>query len=83
MVGDGAKALIKLALEGLSCASVADLFHALGALGQPLGRAIGRQSSQRKKQYSQLTEQLAKTREQLKGAKLQRELEQLTIQQQL
>lgn len=39
MVSDGAKALIKLALPELGCGRVADLFHALGALGQPLGSA--------------------------------------------
>ena len=39
LVSDGAKALIKLALSELGCASVADLFHALRALGQPLGSA--------------------------------------------
>jgi len=53
MVSDGAKALIKLALSELGCASVADLFHALRALGQPLGSAIGRQHSQLKKHDSE------------------------------
>ncbi len=42
MVSDGAPALIKLALSGLGCVSVADLFHALRALAQPIGSAIGR-----------------------------------------
>ena len=46
MVSDGAAALIKLAVSGLGCVSVADLFHALRALGQPFGSAIGRHISQ-------------------------------------
>ena len=82
MVSDGAFALIKLALEGLGCVNVPDLFHALRALGQPLGSAIGRQYSQLKKQQQKLGEQLAKTTEQVKRTKLERELEQLAVQQQ-
>jgi len=82
LVSDGAKALIKLALEGLDCASVPDLFHALRSLGQPLGSAIGRQLSQLRKQHSQRSEQLAKTTEQTNSAELQKELEQLAVQQQ-
>jgi len=39
MVSDRAKALVKLATEGLGCVSVADLFHALRALAQPIGSA--------------------------------------------
>jgi hypothetical protein len=46
MVSDRAKALIKLATDGLGCVSVADLFHALRALGQPIGSALGRQQAQ-------------------------------------
>lgn len=82
MVSDGAKALIKLALEGLGAPSVADLFHALRSLGQPLGSAIGRHGGQLRKKYSQLSEQLAKTTEQLKSVELQEALEQLSVQQQ-
>ena len=43
LVSDGAKALSKLAVSGLGCASVADLFHAMGSLGRPMGCALGRQ----------------------------------------
>jgi hypothetical protein len=45
MVSDRAKALIKLATEGLGCVSVADWFHALRSLGQPIGSALGRQQA--------------------------------------
>jgi hypothetical protein len=60
MVSDGAPALIKLALSGLGCASVADLFHALRALAQPIGSAIGRQVSQFNKKAQTLEQQSAK-----------------------
>ena len=36
MVSDGAKALIKLAIEGIGCVSVPDLFHAMRSLGKPV-----------------------------------------------
>jgi len=64
----------------LGCASVADLFHALRALGQPLGSVIGRQSIQLKKQQQKLTEGLAKTTEQTKRAELTEALWQLEVQ---
>jgi hypothetical protein len=54
MVSDRAKALIKLAAEGLGCVSVPDLFHALRSLGQPIGSAIGRQQSRLAKQSQTL-----------------------------
>ena len=54
MVSDRAKALTKLAAEGLGCVSVADLFHALRSLGQPIGSAIGRQQSRLAKQSQTL-----------------------------
>lgn len=60
MVSDGAKALIKLALTGLGCASVRDLFHALQALAQPLGSAMARQQTQLSQQASKLAQQMEK-----------------------
>lgn len=54
MVSDRAKALTKLAAEGLGGVSVADLFHALRSLGQPIGSAIGRQQSRLAKQSQTL-----------------------------
>lgn len=54
MVSDRAKALIKLATEGFGCASVADLFHALRSLGQPIGSALGRQQARFAKQHQSL-----------------------------
>ena len=60
LVSDGAKALVKLAVSGLGCVSVADLFHALRALGKPMGRALGQQAATLKKQQDKLRQQLNK-----------------------
>jgi hypothetical protein len=50
LVSDRAKALVKLALEGLGCRSVPDLFHALRDLGKHVGAHLGRQMSQLEQQ---------------------------------
>lgn len=63
LVSDGARALVKLAVSGLGCVSVADLFHALRALGRPLGRSLGQQAATLKKQQDKLQKQLSKCRE--------------------
>jgi len=43
---DGAKALVKLALSGLGCPSLPDMFHLLYALSKSIGSAIARQQVQ-------------------------------------
>jgi hypothetical protein len=53
LVSDEARALIKLATTGLGTVSVADLFHTLRNLGQPLGRSLGQQLAQLDKQARQ------------------------------
>ena len=63
LVSDGARALVKLAVSGLGCVSVADLFHALRALGKPMGRALGQQAAVLKKQQDKLQQQLKKRHE--------------------
>jgi Family of unknown function (DUF6399) len=60
-VSDGALALLKLATDGMSSVSVADLFHALRALGRPMGQAFGRQLSSLNKQLDKLEVALAKS----------------------
>ena len=60
LVSDGARALVKLAVSGLGCVSVADLFHALRALGKPMGRALGQQVVLLKKQQDKRQQQLKK-----------------------
>lgn len=53
LVSDRAKALVKLALEGLGCHSIPDLFHALRDLGKQIGLHLGRQLAQLDKQIAQ------------------------------
>ena len=77
MVSDRAKALIKLAVEGLGCVSVPDLFHALRALGQPIGSAIGRQIARLAKQVQSVREKIAATPHPSKRAELEQSLTQL------
>ena len=42
LVSDGAKALVKLALSGLGCPSIPDVFHLLHGLSKNMGTAIAR-----------------------------------------
>jgi len=63
LVSDGAKALVKLAVSGLGCVSVADLFHALRALGKPIGQALGQRMAAMKKQQDKRQQQLRKHHE--------------------
>jgi len=57
LVSDGAKALVKLALSGLDCPSLPDVFHLLYALSKTMGRAIARQQVQLQKRASALDAQ--------------------------
>ena len=45
LVSDGAKALVKLALSGLGCPSLPDVFHLLSALSKSMGSAMARQGT--------------------------------------
>ncbi len=63
LVSDGARALVKLAVSGIGCVSVADVFHALRALGRPMGRALGTQYATLKKQHNKLQKELSKHRD--------------------
>ncbi len=83
MVSDGAPALIKLALSGLGCVSVADLFHALRALAQPIGSALGRQVSQCNKKAQTLQKQYAQATNSLKRQGLEQSLAKIQAQQQI
>lgn len=58
MVSDGAKALVKLALSGLDCPSVPDVFHLLYGLSKSLGTALARQHGQLQKQQQTLQAKL-------------------------
>lgn len=81
MVSDRAKALIKLAVEGLGCVSVPDLFHALCSLGQPIGSAIGRQQSRLAKQSQTLKAQQEKAKTEAQQQQVEQSLTTLSSQQ--
>jgi len=61
MVSDSAPGLIKLALSGLNCASVPDLFHALRGLARPIGSGIGRQIARLHKKLTTLQASMVTT----------------------
>ncbi|MEL7053054.1 MAG: DUF6399 domain-containing protein [Cyanobacteria bacterium J06588_5] len=52
---------MKLAVSGLGCVNVADLFHALRALGKPLARSLRQQAATLQKQQDKLQKQLETT----------------------
>lgn len=58
LVSDGAKALVKLALSGLGCPSLPDVFHLLYALSKSMGSAIARQRVQLQNQQQALLAKL-------------------------
>lgn len=59
LVSDRAPALIKLALEGLECPSIADLFHPLWDLSKSVGAALSRQLTQANQKLAQAQQRLA------------------------
>jgi hypothetical protein len=58
LVSDGAKALVKLALSGLGCPSVPDVFHLLYGVSKSMGAAIERQRVRLHKQQQALQAKL-------------------------
>lgn len=80
MVSDAAKALIKLATDGLASVSVADLFHQMRALSQPLGRAMGQCKSKLHKEHKALTARLEKAKDEAQQAQLSQDLAQVSEQ---
>ncbi len=59
LVSDRAPALIKLALEGFECPSIADLFHPLWDLSKSVGAALSRLLTQASKKLAQAQQRLA------------------------
>ena len=55
MVSDGAKALVKLALDGLNCPAVPDVFHMLRDFSKSMGGTISLQQARLQKEYMALT----------------------------
>ena len=82
MVSDRAKALVKLAVDGLGCVSVSDWFHALRALAQPLGSGIARKLSQLNKQQQTLAQQIVRASSADAHHQLEQAMATLSLQQQ-
>lgn len=82
LVSDGAKALVKLALSGLGCPSVPDVFHLLYGLSQTMGTAIARQRLQLQKQQHTLQAQLEVNRSPESTAETAAQITDLQTQQQ-
>ena len=62
MVSDGAKALVKLAIDTLQCVHLPDVFHLLRDLGQPLVSYLGRERKRLERQAKALAERQDKRR---------------------
>jgi hypothetical protein len=76
MVSDGAKALTKLALSGLNCPTVPDVFHLLRDFSKSIGRAISLQQARlRKEQIALMSKSSPDAKDQLLAVQAQ----QLTV----
>lgn len=82
LVSDGAKALVKLALSGLGCPSLPDVFHLLYALSKSMGRAITRQRVQLRHQQQTLDAKLKVASSPDVISKLEAQITVLQVQQQ-
>jgi len=71
LVSDRAQAPVKLALEGLGCRSIPDLFHALRELNRQIGSPLALQLSRLDKQLSQTQETLTRIQAQGKPSQAQ------------
>ena len=82
LVSDGAKALVKLALSGLGCPSIPDVFHLLHALSKSIGSALARQQVQLQKQQHALQAKLKADSSSASMAKVKAQITALQAQQQ-
>ncbi|MGB3294467.1 MAG: DUF6399 domain-containing protein [Phormidesmis sp.] len=82
LVSDGARALVKLAVSGIGCVSVPDLFHAMRALGRPLGGRLARGLNQAHQQVDKLSEKLTETTDEVKRQAFTTQLTEALAQQQ-
>jgi len=81
LVSDRAPALIKLALEGFECPSIADLFHPLWDLSKSIGAALSRQWNQANQKLARAQQRLAQLTALAKDTTAQQQLvEQLQAQ---
>ena len=74
LVSDRAPALIKLALEGFECPSIADLFHPLWDLSKTVGAALSRQLNQANQKLMQAQQRLAQLTALAKDTTVQQQL---------
>jgi Family of unknown function (DUF6399) len=81
-VSDEAKALVKLALSGLGCPSLPDVFHLLYALSKSMGSAIARERVQLQKQQNALEQKLKGTSSAEKATEVEAQITTLHAQQQ-
>lgn len=81
-VSDEAKALVKLALSGLGCPSLPDVFHLLYALSKSMGSAIARKQMQLQKQHNALQQKLKATSSAQKVTEVEAQITALQAQQQ-
>ena len=58
LVSDRAKALVQLALQGLGCQSLTDLFHGMGCLSRTIGARLGGQLARTKRQLQQTNREI-------------------------
>jgi Family of unknown function (DUF6399) len=82
-VSDEAKALVKLALTGLGCPSLPDVFHLLYALSKSMGTAIARKQAQFQKQQQTLQQNLKATSSAAKVSEVEAQITALQAQQQM
>ena len=80
MVSDGAKALVKLAVERLQCVHLPDVFHLLRNLGQPWVRALGREHKRLEREANTLAERQDKRRSAQQQAGYEAQLQQHQVQ---
>jgi len=74
LVSDRAPALIKLALEGFECPSIADLFHSLWDLSKTVGVALSRQLNQAHQKLTQAQQKLVQLTALAQQTTVQRQL---------
>ncbi len=60
LVSDRAKALIQLAVKGIGCQSIPDLFHAMRCLSRSIGARLGGQLARTKKQLQKTQREITK-----------------------
>lgn len=74
LISDRAKALIQLAVQGLGCQSLPDLFHAMRCLSRSIVARLGGELARRKKQLQEAQREI--TSRHLRGKPISKKLDQ-------